>query len=199
MSSLLENRSLDDAFVIQMAAHASDFVLAGSETTATALSCITYYVLRTPQVLQKLQHEIRGSYKDYSEIDAASTATLPYIKATILEALRIYPPLPFALPRVVPSGGDTVDGYFLPAGVRSSHLSNCVVKANSRIRLWCLLILSHQAWMRQIFQMLWISGRRGGLIRMIKIYSTQVNPSHSGQEAVLVAGMCLYTSLGTST
>ncbi len=40
--------------------------------------------------------------------------------AVILEGLRIYPPLPFALPRVVPEGGDTVDGHFLPAGVRSS-------------------------------------------------------------------------------
>ena len=31
--------------------------------------------------------------------------------------MRIYPPLPFALPRVVPAGGDTVDGHFLPEGV----------------------------------------------------------------------------------
>lgn len=32
----------------------------------------------------------------------------------------MYPPLPFALPRVVPEGGDTVDGHFLPAGVSKS-------------------------------------------------------------------------------
>ena len=31
--------------------------------------------------------------------------------------MRIFPPLPFALPRVVPAGGDTVDGHFLPEGV----------------------------------------------------------------------------------
>lgn len=36
--------------------------------------------------------------------------------AVILEGLRIYPPLPFALPRVVLEGGDTVDSHFLPAG-----------------------------------------------------------------------------------
>ena len=38
--------------------------------------------------------------------------------AVILEGLRIYPPLPFALPRVVPEGGATVNGHFLPEGVR---------------------------------------------------------------------------------
>ena len=32
----------------------------------------------------------------------------------------MYAPLPFALPRVVPDGGDTVDGHLLPAGVSES-------------------------------------------------------------------------------
>ena len=36
--------------------------------------------------------------------------------------MRIYPPLPFALPRVVPAGGDTVDGHFLPEGVSQLFL-----------------------------------------------------------------------------
>ncbi|KAH8635732.1 hypothetical protein IG631_11133 [Alternaria alternata] len=31
--------------------------------------------------------------------------------------MRIYPPLPFPLPRVVPQGGDIVDGHFIPEGV----------------------------------------------------------------------------------
>lgn len=31
------------------------------------------------------------------------------------------PPLPFALPRVVPVGGSTVDGHYLPGGVRNRH------------------------------------------------------------------------------
>ena len=126
MSSILEHRGSSDASDVQLAAHASDFVLAGSETTATALSCIAYYVLRTPCVLQKLQREIRSSFKDYSEIDATSTVSLRYTRAVILEALRMYPPLPFALPRVVPSGGDVVDGHFLPAGVRSTNVASCV-------------------------------------------------------------------------
>lgn len=91
--------------------------IAGSETTATALSCASYYLLKNPRVLRLLQQEIRSAFKTYSEIDGTSTVPLKYLNAVALEAMRIYPPLPFALPRVVPAGGDTVDGHFLPEGV----------------------------------------------------------------------------------
>ncbi|KAK4210840.1 cytochrome P450 [Rhypophila decipiens] len=101
---------------VQLAAHASDFVTAGSETTATALSCITYSLLKTPDALTKLQQEIRTAFKRYEDINAQACNNLKYLRAVCLEAMRMYAPLPFALPRVVPEGGDTVDGIFLPAG-----------------------------------------------------------------------------------
>ena len=119
MTRMLENRDPKLVSDIQLAAHASDFVLAGSETTATALSCITYYLLHNPEVLKKLQHEIRTTFKSYDQINAGETAPLAYLNAVALEGLRIYPPLPFALPRVIPEGGDTVDAHPLPAGVCS--------------------------------------------------------------------------------
>ena len=90
---------------------------AGSETTATSLSCITYYLLRNPEVSRKLQDEIRGAFKSYDEINARSTTSLKYLNAVCLEGMRIYAPLPFPLPRIVPEGGDTVDGHHLPANV----------------------------------------------------------------------------------
>ena len=123
MTRILEHRDSNQVSDIQIAAHASDFVLAGSETTATALSCITYNLLRAPHSLQKLQEEVRGAFKSYDEINSVSTTPLKYLHAVALEGLRIYPPLPFALPRVVPPNGDTVDGHFLPAGVSVCHLN----------------------------------------------------------------------------
>ncbi|CAD6591261.1 MAG: hypothetical protein ASARMPRED_005286 [Alectoria sarmentosa] len=107
MTRILENRNPQEVSDIQIAAHASDFVLAGSETTSTALSCITFYILQDPRIMKKLQAEIRSSFKFYGEINAQSTAPLKYLHAVALEGLRMYPPLPFALPRVVPDGGDT--------------------------------------------------------------------------------------------
>jgi cytochrome P450 len=123
MTRILEQRDLAKVSDLQLAAHASDFVIAGSETTATALACILLHLIKDPALMAKLSDEVRGRFDSYGEICSLSTRPLPYLKAVILEGLRIYPPLPLALPRVVPEGGDTVDGIFLPAGVSFSHAS----------------------------------------------------------------------------
>ncbi|RAQ98777.1 benzoate 4-monooxygenase cytochrome p450 [Stemphylium lycopersici] len=109
-------RGNDGISDVQLAAHASDFVIAGSETTATALACITYHLLKFPEIELRLQTEIREAFKFYEEINGTSTTSLPYLNAVILEGMRVYPPLPFPLPRVVPQGGDVVDGHFIPEG-----------------------------------------------------------------------------------
>ncbi|KAJ5735332.1 Short-chain dehydrogenase/reductase SDR [Penicillium malachiteum] len=117
LTRILEQRDSKEVSDLQLAAHSSDFVLAGSDTTATALSCIIYHLLHNPAVLSRSQQECRGTFSSYEAIMASSTLRLKYLQAVILEGLRIYPPLPFALPHVVPQGGDTVDGHFLPEGV----------------------------------------------------------------------------------
>ncbi|KAJ5674729.1 benzoate 4-monooxygenase cytochrome P450 [Penicillium maclennaniae] len=132
LTKILESRKEANIPDIQLAAHSSDFVIAGSETTATALSSATYYLLHHPAALRRLQDEVRGAFQKYEEISAASTASLSYLKAVVLEAMRMYPPLPFSLPRVVPDGGATVDGYFLPEGtiVSTSPFAACMSSQN---------------------------------------------------------------------
>lgn len=46
-------------------------------------------------------------------------AQLPYLNDCLEEALRIFPPVPIGLLRVVPKGGSMIDGHFIPAGVCS--------------------------------------------------------------------------------
>ncbi|KAI0839483.1 putative cytochrome P450 [Hypoxylon sp. FL0890] len=101
---------------VELAAHVSDFVLAGSETTSTVVSTVTYYLLRNPAVYREFASEIRGAFKSSEEINEATTRDLEYLNAVCKEAMRIYAPLPLGLPREVPEGGETVDGHFLPAG-----------------------------------------------------------------------------------
>lgn len=113
---ILEHRGEEALSDVQLAAHASDFVLAGSETSSTCLSTITYYLLRNPEIMERLQNEVRMTFTTYKDIHAASTVPLKYMNAVILEGLRIHPPLPFSLPRLVPKGGDSVDGHWLPEG-----------------------------------------------------------------------------------
>ncbi|KAI4200445.1 MAG: hypothetical protein LQ350_003893 [Teloschistes chrysophthalmus] len=80
-------------------------VFAGSETTATALSGIITCLLRNADVYEKLKIEIRGSFTHASEICAERISDLCYLNAVIHEGLRLCPPVPQGMPRVVPVGG----------------------------------------------------------------------------------------------
>lgn len=95
--------------------------VAGSETTATALSAIVWYLAHNPKTLAAVQQEVRDKFSSYADINAHSTSTLTYVHAVCLEALRIYPPLPLGPPRLVPPKGDFIDGQFVPGGVRAEH------------------------------------------------------------------------------
>jgi cytochrome P450 len=90
---------------------------AGSETTATALSGTLNYLVNNPDKLETLTREIRGAFEKEDDINLDSLRKLPYLNAVLNEGLRLCPPIPWVLPRVVPEGGDTVCGTWLPGGV----------------------------------------------------------------------------------
>ena len=98
----------------ELSSQATALIVAGSETTATTLCGITYYLCRNPQVYRKLTSEIRGEFAQFDQITGRSTENLPYLKAVIDEGLRLYPPIAAGLPRVSP--GETVDGNYVPKG-----------------------------------------------------------------------------------
>ena len=97
----------------------NSIILAGSETTATALSGCMYLLCTNKEALNRLSQEIRSTFRSGSEITSAQCVPLPYLNAVIEETLRIYPPVATHLPRVVPKGGATVAGEFLPEDVRT--------------------------------------------------------------------------------
>ena len=92
-------------------------IVAGSETTATVLSGITNYLTQNRSVLERLVSEVRSAFEDEKDITFATSRELPYLTAVIREGLRMCPPTPAGLPRVVPVGGDTVCGQWFPGGV----------------------------------------------------------------------------------
>jgi cytochrome P450 len=105
----------------ELLSNSSILIIAGSETTATILSGVTYILLKTPDVMDKVVHEVRSSFSSNDEITIHSTSSLKYMIACLEEALRIYPPAPAGFPRIVPEGGDFIAEKWVPGGV--SHLS----------------------------------------------------------------------------
>lgn len=109
--------------VLEIEQTLSIVVIAGSETTSTALSGIVRNLLQSPEILQKATAEIRDAFRQSSEICAQRVSTLPYLGAIIEEGLRLCPPVPLGMPRIVPEGGAKVSGHWLPPGVCCCTLS----------------------------------------------------------------------------
>ncbi|KAF2101851.1 putative benzoate 4-monooxygenase cytochrome P450 [Rhizodiscina lignyota] len=100
----------------ELDANAHFMIIAASETTATTLSGILYFLCTSPDVLKRLTAEIRDSFLNDSDITFASTRDMKFLNACISEGLRLYPPVPMGVPRLAPLGGARVDGYFVPEG-----------------------------------------------------------------------------------
>ena len=92
-------------------------IIGGSETTATLLSGATYFLLKNPRTYAAAKDEVRKAFQAAEDITLTSTAQLPYLHAILEESLRLYPPVPLALPRVTPPEGDMIDGVFVPGNV----------------------------------------------------------------------------------
>lgn len=102
----------------EMYANSNIFMLAGTETTATLLSGLTYYLLTNAEKLSLLTAEIREAFQEDADITIEKLQALKYLNACIEEGLRMYPPVSNGLPRIVPPGGMMVDGRHVPYGTQ---------------------------------------------------------------------------------
>ncbi|MCJ1442591.1 MAG: hypothetical protein MMC23_003087 [Stictis urceolatum] len=100
----------------QLIANAEILIIGGSETTATLLSGVTYYLLTNPEALQKLVREVHTTFKSEDEINLISVGQLPYMLACLNEGLRMYPPIANGLPREIPARGAQILGEYVAAG-----------------------------------------------------------------------------------
>lgn len=110
---------------------ASESIIAGSDTTASALRGIMLQIMTNPRVYSRLREEIDEAVREgvavpekeagsAGIISTAAAKQLPYLQAVIREGLRWWPSVTNLLPRDIPPEGDVVvvDGeeVFLPGG-----------------------------------------------------------------------------------
>ncbi|KAL2492486.1 Cytochrome [Abeliophyllum distichum] len=94
-----------------------DMFGAGTDTTYASLEWTMAEVLRHPEIMKKLQNEVKqvaGSKKEVAEEDLEK---MPYLKAVLKESLRLHPPIPLLIPHQ--STQDTkIMGYHIAAGTQ---------------------------------------------------------------------------------
>jgi cytochrome P450 len=103
------------------------FLLAGSETSANALTWTLYLVARHPPTMRRLREELDtvlgGRAPDFADLPA-----LPFTKAVTQEAMRLYPPVP----------------YLSREAARAEHLGQVAVRAGDTVLALPWLLHRHE-------------------------------------------------------
>lgn len=92
-------------------------IIAGSETTATLMSGVTFYLLTNPEKMEKVVYEIRSTFSSAEELNFVSVNKLPYLLACLNEALRVYPPVADGIPRNTGPREEFICGKMVPPRV----------------------------------------------------------------------------------
>ncbi|XP_006659834.2 cytochrome P450 89A2-like [Oryza brachyantha] len=106
-------RGLTDDEIVSLC---SEFMSAGTDTTATALQWILANLVKNPAMQDRLREEITavvGADGD-DEVREEDLQGMPYLKAVVLEGLRRHPPGHYVLPHAAEED-TTLDGYRVPA------------------------------------------------------------------------------------
>lgn len=136
----------------------------GTGTTALSLTTAIYHLVARPALWKELQALLLERFGSDAQPDVVELEKLPLFEGMIKEALRVGAPARGRHPRVVPAGGWTYQGHFLPEGVCVSFIDeqlNLVLTSagqrQSLRRRPCFTSTTQPS-----FRILWISTRRAG-------------------------------------
>ncbi|KAJ7766762.1 cytochrome P450, partial [Mycena metata] len=95
-------------------------IVAASDTTASVLSSLVWFLLSNPEYYSRVQSELDSVFIDGDDLfDVTKHEQLEFLAACINETLRLHPPLPSSGSRQVKpnEGARTIAGrYFIPEG-----------------------------------------------------------------------------------
>ncbi|KAL0320078.1 UNVERIFIED_CONTAM: cytochrome [Sesamum radiatum] len=90
--------------------------VAGTDTVAAAVVWAMTGLMLNPAVMKKAQTEIRQFIGQKGKVDEDDIRNLPYLKAVVLETLRLYPPAPLLFRTQILDEDCIVDGYTIKPG-----------------------------------------------------------------------------------
>lgn len=100
-----------------MASEMYDHLKAGQQTTASTLTYLAWRLSRHPDWQRRLQTELRAMPLSHQgKLALVDLEAAPVLGAVILETLRLHPAASGRQERIVPPGGRTYSGTFIPGG-----------------------------------------------------------------------------------
>ncbi|XP_003743235.1 cytochrome P450 315a1, mitochondrial [Galendromus occidentalis] len=111
IAQLLQHSNIDREELVRIVI---DLFLAAADTTSHATQWAFYLLSRHPESQQKILNEVNEAVGANQHITEDCLPNMPYVKAVIKEALRLYPVAPF-LTRILDQE-ISLNGYRVPAG-----------------------------------------------------------------------------------
>ncbi|XVF49794.1 hypothetical protein PTKIN_Ptkin04bG0044200 [Pterospermum kingtungense] len=93
-----------------------DMFIGGTDTTATTTEWMMAELLKHPNVLKKVQKEVRNVVGAKSKIDVDDINKMEYLKCVLKETLRLHPVAPLLAPRET-SASVKLGGYDIPSNI----------------------------------------------------------------------------------
>ncbi|ONK59074.1 uncharacterized protein A4U43_C08F2710 [Asparagus officinalis] len=108
----------------------NEFLVAGTDTTSTALQWIMAELVKNQDIQKKLIEEIEGVTKE--KVKEEDLQKMPYLKAVVMEGLRRRPPGHFVLPHAV-TKDIKFEGYLIP---KKAVINFMVAEMSTDGKIW---------------------------------------------------------------
>ncbi|XP_044511471.1 cytochrome P450 83B1-like [Mangifera indica] len=87
--------------------------VAGTDTSAATVVWAMTYLMKNPEIMKKVQGEIRSKVGNKGFVDEDDLQNLPYLKTVVKENMRLQPTVPFLVPRET-TENCVIEGYEIP-------------------------------------------------------------------------------------
>jgi cytochrome P450 len=100
-------------------------VIAGADTTSSAIRMIIFFIVTNPSVHRQLRKELDTAQEEgrlsFPVVQDNEIKSMAYLEACIREGLRLWPPVVGLMSKVVPPEGAELLGQFVPGGTRIGY------------------------------------------------------------------------------
>ncbi|KAJ4413896.1 hypothetical protein N0V82_008251 [Gnomoniopsis sp. IMI 355080] len=101
----------------ELLGEATLLMMAGSDTSTTAINTTLFYIANHPRAYRKLVSELHKCFPTLQDIHPNTAESCRYLRACLDEAMRLCPSVPSSIPRVVDKGGLRAAGEDIAPGL----------------------------------------------------------------------------------
>ncbi|KAG8056928.1 hypothetical protein GUJ93_ZPchr0002g26478 [Zizania palustris] len=115
---LLQLHSVDQLSLETIKSFLLDLFAAGTDTNSITVEWAMAELLRHPAVMSKVRAELRDALGSKQHPDESDMGRLPYLRAVVMETMRLHPPSPLLMPHEAMADGAEVGGFAVPKGTK---------------------------------------------------------------------------------